>query len=371
MKTVKKRESYKPRLTAIDLFSGCGGLSLGLRRAGFTVCAAVEIEEKAQETYRLNHPEVRLYCKDIRKLSARAVLADLGLRSGRLDLLAGCPPCQGFSRLRTRNKKTAVADSRNDLVSDFLRFVRVLRPKTVMLENVPALERDGRFEHLRRTLTQLGYASLIRVLNAADFGVGQRRKRLILLASCVHLPVLGRKSRHAVTVRDVLGGLECPATSHDGIHALPENRSAAVKRLIRLIPRNGGSRIDLPTRYSLACHARSDGFHDVYGRMAWNEVAPTITSGCINPSKGRFLHPTRNRTITLREAALLQGFPRTYKFEVAHGKEAIALMIGNALPPPFIAAHARALRRGIQPRKSQLNLTRSETHRRRGTSAAR
>jgi len=99
--------------------------------------------------------------------------------------------------------------------------------------------------------------------------------------------------------------------------------------------------------FQLECHKRSDGFHDIYGRMAWDGLAPTITSGCINPSKGRFLHPTQNRTITLREAAVLQGFPRQYLFDVSHGKEAIALMIGNALPPPFIAAHARTLRQGI------------------------
>jgi len=98
----------------------------------------------------------------------------------------------------------------------------------------------------------------------------------------------------------------------------------------------------------LDCHKRSDGFSDVYGRLAWDDVAPTITSGCHNPSKGRFLHPGQNRTISLREAAVLQGFPRSYRFDVAHGKESIALMIGNALPPPFITAHANALRAGIE-----------------------
>jgi DNA (cytosine-5)-methyltransferase 1 len=128
---------------------------------------------------------------------------------------------------------------------------------------------------------------------------------------------------------------------------LGENRSKEVRELIALIPKNGGSRSDLPKRYQLDCHKRSDGFSDVYGRMAWDDVSPTITSGCHNPSKGRFLHPSQNRTITLREAAILQGFPRRYRFNVDHGKESIALMIGNALPPPFIAAHAGALRRGL------------------------
>jgi DNA (cytosine-5)-methyltransferase 1 len=126
-----------------------------------------------------------------------------------------------------------------------------------------------------------------------------------------------------------------------------ERRSAEVRELIALIPKNGGSRSDLGDEYQLECHRRSDGFKDVYGRMAWDDVSPTITSGCHNPSKGRFLHPSYNRTITLREAAVLQGFPRDYRFNVQHGKESIALMIGNALPPPFIAAHAGSLKQGL------------------------
>lgn len=340
-------------LKAVDLFSGCGGLSAGLRAAGFAVQAAVEIDPKAQETYRLNHPDVRLYAEDIRKLGAKQLLRDCGLKPGALDLLAGCPPCQGFSRLRTRNQRSSVKDPRNDLVRDFLRFVRVLRPKTVMLENVPALADDRRFDHFRKTLTNLGYVSVVEVLDASEYGVPQRRRRLILLGSRLHTPSLASKSKKKVTVRDVLAAIERPSQTKDALHAVPENRTPIVKNIIKLIPRNGGSRSDLPARYTLKCHEKTDGFRDVYGRMAWDDVAPTITSGCINPSKGRFLHPSQNRTITLREAALLQGFSRSYKFVVSHGKEAIALMIGNALPPPFIKAHALALRGGIEANRER------------------
>ncbi|MBK9134371.1 MAG: DNA cytosine methyltransferase [Betaproteobacteria bacterium] len=339
-------------LRAIDLFSGCGGLSLGLRRAGFTVAAAVEIDPKAQETYRLNHPKVRLYGRDIRDLSPRQVLLEAGLKPGELDLLAGCPPCQGFSRLRTMNKRTAVRDDRNNLVADFFRFVQAIRPKTVMLENVPALAKDARFLKMRRQLHALGYKTVVHVLDAADYAVPQRRKRLIMLASNVHEPAIADKVRRRVTVRQALSGLRKPVEASDKLHALAEKRTEHVRRLIALIPKDGGSRCDLPERYRLECHKRSDGFSDVYGRMAWDDVSPTITSGCHNPSKGRFLHPSQNRTITLREAAILQGFPRRYRFNVEHGKEAIALMIGNALPPPFIAAHAKALRRGLEARET-------------------
>lgn len=334
-------------LHAVDLFSGCGGLSLGLKEAGFAVAAAVEVDRKAQETYRLNHPNVRLYAQDIRELDPAEVLKAAGLKPGELDLLAGCPPCQGFSRLRTKNKRTSVRDDRNNLVADFLRFIEVMEPKAVMLENVPALAKDARFLKMLRQLHAFGYETVVHVLDAADYAVPQRRKRLIMLASNVHTPELADKARKRTTVRDALNGLSKPNQARDKLHGLGENRSKNVRELIALIPKNGGSRGDLPKRYQLECHKRSDGFSDVYGRMAWDDVSPTITSGCHNPSKGRFLHPSQNRAITLREAAILQGFPRRYRFNVDHGKEAIALMIGNALPPPFIAAHAGALRKGL------------------------
>ena len=337
----------KNELYAIDLFSGCGGLSLGLKGAGFTVVAAVEIDRKAQETYRLNHPNVCLYAEDIRKLDPVQMLQEAGLKVGELDLLAGCPPCQGFSRLRTKNKVTSVSDDRNDLVDDFLRFIEIMQPKTVMLENVPALAKDSRFMGMQKQLYALGYQTVVNVLDAADYSVPQRRKRLIMLASRVHVPIVADKARKRLTVRQALRGIAEPGQGKDKLHGLGENRSQKVRDLIALIPKDGGSRRDLPSKFQLDCHKRSDGFRDVYGRLAWDDVAPTITSGCHNPSKGRFLHPGQNRTISLREAAVLQGFPRSYKFDVTHGKESIALMIGNALPPPFITAHANALRVGL------------------------
>jgi len=339
------KRHHKP--TAIDLFSGCGGTTCGLVDAGFHVLSAVEIDPKAQETYKLNHPDVLLIEQDIRTVSPAAMLAELGIAAGDLDLLAGCPPCQGFSRLRTKNQATSIFDERNDLVSNFLDFVEVMKPKTVMLENVPALAKDARFEKLSRQLSALGYLTVVHVLDAADYGVPQRRKRLILLASNVHSPSIAPKAKRRLTVRDAFKGVGAPSTTRDKLHGLGENRSTEIRDLISRIPKNGGSRKDLGTEQQLACHKRMDGFHDVYGRMTWDDVSPTITSGCHNPSKGRFLHPSFNRTITLREAALLQGFPMDYKFNVAHGKSSIALMIGNALPPPFISAHAKSLRDGI------------------------
>jgi DNA (cytosine-5)-methyltransferase 1 len=144
-------------------------------------------------------------------------------------------------------------------------------------------------------------------------------------------------------VRQAIGALPPPGDSGDELHDLPEKRSEKVAQIIRAIPTNGGSRSALGSQ-QLECHKRIDGFKDVYGRMRWDDVAPTITGGCVNPSKGRFLHPDQNRTITLREALLLQGFPADYQISLARGKFAAAELIGNAIPPPMVASYALSLR---------------------------
>ena len=335
-------------LTAIDLFAGCGGLTQGLRDAGFRVIGAVEYEKKAAETYKLNHPQPHLWVNDIRYVKAGSVSRKLRLRKGQLDLLAGCPPCQGFSTMRTLNGSRSVRDNRNDLVSEFLRFVEALRPRAVMMENVPGLSRNRRFRLFCARLRELGYSGEHRILNAANFGVPQRRRRLIYLAGLKTKLRFAKPRSSFKTVRDSISSLPTAGRSGDKVHDLPENRSEKTRRLITSIPKNGGSRIDLPRKYQLECHRVCTGFKDVYGRMQWDALAPTITTGFFNPSKGRFLHPTKNRAVTVREAAMLQGFRKSYKFNADHGKVSLAMMIGNALPPPFITAHARQVREVLQ-----------------------
>lgn len=328
--------------SAIDLFSGCGGLTLGLKQAGFRVLGAVEIDPLAVETYRANHKRVIIWSEDIRAVTPRELMRRLRLRKGELDLLAGCPPCQGFSRMTTLNGKRDMDDPRNDLVFQFVRFVRALAPKAVMLENVPGLAMDARIGKVRQMLEALGYKQpSVAVLDAADYGVPQRRRRMILLAARNTTIPFARPARRRKTVRDALKRLRPGTARKDPLHNLGEQRSAKVSKIIRLIPKNGGSRLDLGKRRQLDCHRNCDGFKDVYGRMAWDDVAPTITGGCCNPSKGRFLHPTQNRCISLREAALLQTFPPNYVFSTRRGKFPAAQMIGNALPPEFIRRHAR------------------------------
>lgn len=339
----------KRKPIAVDLFSGVGGLSEGLKRAGYRVAGAVEMDAAACKIYRLNHPKARLWNMDIRKLSAKRMMETLRLHPGRLDLLAACPPCQGFSTMRTRNGANRNRDGRNDLIFDVLRFAKKLRPKALMMENVPGLARNARFRLFRKGLLAMGYQISWRVLNTVDFGVPQRRKRLVLLAARGAAPVFAPTVRRPRTVREAIGDLKAPGRSRDPLHNYTVQRQAKVLAIIREIPKNGGSRTARGRTAQLACHRKHDGFYDVYGRMAWDAPSPTITGGCINPSKGRFLHPRANRAITLREAALLQTFPRTYRFPLEHGRYHIALMIGNALPPEFIRRHALALRSSASP----------------------
>ncbi|MEE4811616.1 DNA cytosine methyltransferase [Pseudomonas alliivorans] len=331
-------------LKAIDLFCGAGGLTVGLVKAGFKVVAGVEYNSVAAETYRMNHPRVTLYEADIVGLEPINVMEDLNLKPGDLDLLAGCPPCQGFSTHRTRNRASSVSDQRNDLVFEFMKFVFAMRPKTIMMENVPGLARDERIEKVKVQLSEMGYkvnADTVQVKDAANYGVPQRRKRMILKASLLGYIDEPKVSKSYRTVRCAIGKLADVGLSGDLLHDLPVKRSVKVQEIISLIPPDGGSRKELPLEYWLPCHRKSSvGYADVYGRMTWDLVAPTITGGCTNPSKGRFLHPEKNRAITLREAALLQTFPKKYKFSLAKGTGFAALMIGNALPPEFIKKHA-------------------------------
>lgn len=335
-------------LTAIDLFSGCGGLSLGLRQAGFTLTGAIEVDEFAAHAYSLNHPGVDVWDEDIRDIDTAEFMDEMELRPLQLDLLAGCPPCQGFSSIRTLNGSYEIDDERNDLLFEYLRFVVHLRPKTIMLENVPGLADDSRFEQFCEALRDLKYTFDWDICNMAEYGVAQRRRRLLLLGSIWDKIPFGKPRCKRRTVRMEIEKLKPVGESGDPVHDFPERRSKRIRKLIARVPENGGSRRQLGKRAQLQCHKDCDGFKDVYGRMAWDDVAPTITSGCFNPSKGRFLHPTENRTVTMREAALLQSFPKSYQFPTFRGKTPIAELIGNALPPRFARFHARKVKSHIE-----------------------
>lgn len=308
--------------------------------------AAVESDPISANTYSLNHHNTNILVDDICNVSGPQLLKLAGIDRGDLDLLTGCPPCQGFSTLRTKRRSHNINDPRNDLISEILRLVRSIRPRAVVVENVPGLANDERFTSFLIGLKQSGYRSDYAVLNASDFGIPQRRKRLVLIAlRGKEIPEhWSNYSSKQKTVRDTISHLDSAGTSGDALHDLPEKRTPAMMSRIMATPKNGGSRRDLPLSLQCPCHLRGDGYFDVYGRMEWDSVSPTITSGCTNPSKGRFLHPEENRAITLREAALLQTFPLNYQFCLKRGKGHVARQIGNAFPPELIRPIARVIR---------------------------
>lgn len=323
----------KTKYNSIDLFSGCGGLSVGLHKAGFTIKAALEIDKDAVRAYEQNHRKTYVIQKDIRGVKISEIKKILKGKS--LHLIAGCPPCQGFSSVRRLNGCN-VRDKRNDLIFEYIRFVRALKPYTIMMENVPGLMNYYRFKDMIRELEKIGYNLKVDIVNVKDYGVPQRRSRLVLVGSRLGEIDIKQGRYKKVTVRDAIGDIECVTNTKDQVHKIYPSHSHKVKKIIKSIPKDGGSRTSMHWRHRLECHTKINvGFNDIYGRLRWDDYSTTITGGCLNPSKGRFLHPTKNRTITAREAALLQSFPKSYKFPTDISRTSLALLIGNALPPKF------------------------------------
>ena len=335
-------------LTAIDLFGGCGGTIEGLKNANFRVLSTIEIDPIAAETCKLNHPNVRVLVRDVAHLTTRAIRTLKPRSIARLDLLSACPPCQGFSRLPKRNSSCMSGDSRNLLVLEIARYARVLMPRTIMIENVRGLSDSPEYALLEQTLRRLGYVISKQLVDAADFGVPQRRVRFIVIASRLGRISFPPGAPERRTVRDAIAELELRRGRASDLHHRARRHHPKTIELIRKIPKDGGSRTDLPVEDTLRCHGRFDGFYDVYGRMAWDVQAPTLTRYCVNPSKGRFLHPDEDRSITLYEAMLLQSFPISYAFPPNAPLEVISSMIGEAFPPRMAYGIAVHLWRNMQ-----------------------
>lgn len=321
--------------TAIDLFAGAGGATSGLKQAGLRVLAAVESDGPASATFRANHSDVKLWERDIRSIKASEMRRELQLERGELALLKACPPCQGFSSLAEGRAKPN--SLQNDLVLDTIRFVRALGPRSVMFENVPGLGRDGRSVTLAKSLEGMGYVVRKYQVNAMDFGVPQRRKRLIILALKgkrkelpLMLPVesseapVPASSAFDAVAKSLASGME------DSLNVY-RKLSEAVQARVSHVP-EGGSRFDLPEEHQLDCHRRmkTRSATSSYGRMRLDEPAPTMTTRCTTVACGSFIHPKEDRGISLREAATIQTFPVSYRFVGNYGQ--IERQIGNAVP---------------------------------------
>jgi DNA (cytosine-5)-methyltransferase 1 len=328
------------RIAAIDLFCGAGGLSFGLKDAGVDVVAGIDLDGACKYPFEENLGAVFIQ-KDIREVTP-AELDELW-PDGSLRLLAGCAPCQPFSSHRRG------ADTREELnwslLDSFTQLVVATKPDFVTMENVSRLKSMEVFARFVATLRAEDYAVDFAVLYGPDFGLPQERRRLVLVASrhgVVRVPTPTTARGEYRTVRETIGALRSlsdgEADPEDALHKARKLIPINLMRMRASIP--GGTWADWPIELVSPCHLKSTGasFKSFYGRMSWDAPAPTITTQAYNFGTGRFGHPEQDRSLTLREAAMLQGFPRNYAF-VRDGDKPrtapVGRLIGNAVPPPF------------------------------------
>lgn len=341
--------------TCVDSFCGAGGLSLGLRQAGFEVVWAFDKEEVFVETYESSvgdHVEV----VNATELTGEKVLENAGLDpdSHELDLFAGGPPCQGFSK---QKRGAEDGDERNQLVLEFSRLVRETTPRFFLLENVKMFGK----KRGRRFVDRIGeelrdYVLYPHTYNAADYGLPQKRERFIMVGKRRDVSAPFNVPEPTVdewqTVEDFIGDLpEPPEDYSDHPNYTNHQRARVTDKNIKrfsFVPPGGGWQ-DIPEEYRLECHkgvdTSSGGWPDVYGRLEWDGQAPTITGGFDSFTRGRYGHPEYDRPITPREAARMQGFPDDFEFQGT--RYDIRHQIGNAVPPPLASAIGNEIRRTL------------------------
>ena len=337
----------------IDFFSGCGGMSYGFHTAAssnvkYRVLGGLDIDQHANATYErmLKKPAIM---NDIRRLADREELNNAlnqwGYDPTKPLILIGCAPCQGFSSHRKKDRRE---DERNELLAAFGAIVLALEPALVVMENVPEMLQKKHWRHYEAFSSQLekhGYLTRARLHNLASFGVPQERYRALVLSSRLSHRIEMPKPTHLpskfISVRDVIEELPPLSAGEvcklDPMHKTSKHRPETVE-LLKLIPHDGGSRKSLPDGVGPKCHTKVDGFRDVYGRLWWDRPAVAITARCRTPSCGRFVHPTQDRGLSVREAGLLQGFPTDYHFEGPFDDK--FKQIGNAVAPTFARALA-------------------------------
>lgn len=321
-------------ITAIDLYCGVGGLTHGLQSAGINVVEGYDIDEKCRFPYETNNNSyfVNQCVSKVTNKSVSRSFASSGIR-----LLAGCAPCQPFSNYTQALPK----DARWGLIRQFARLVSSLRPELVTMENVPEFKKHTVFDDFIEVLEKYRYHVSYGVVFCPDYGIPQKRKRLVLLASQlgdVNLIPASHTIDNYVTLQDCIGSLprlQAGSCSKDDILHRSANLSEKNKKRI-LASKPGGSWRDWPESLLTQCHRRSSGkkYTSIYGRMEWLSPSPTITTQFYNYGSGRHGHPSQTRAISLREAALLQTFPRDYMFvdKPNYSIADVSRMIGNAVP---------------------------------------
>ena len=338
-------------IKAIDFFCGAGGLTRGLLDAGIQVLAGVDNDERLRQTYETNNVPSQFRCEDIKEIDIENLRQDLGIEPGDVVLYAACCPCQPFSTLNQMKGQ----DDRKDLLLAFAELVEQAPPDFILVENVPGLNTaygkdiyDRFIEIIKKAGFNEPYADF---LDAHDYGVPQVRKRFILLASRHGKAFPPRRHPHKPKVKQAIkkyprladGGKSKKFHNHETRKLMPHH-----KVIVKAVPKNGGSRRDVAdTSILLKCHQEKPNVHkDVFGRMAWDEPAPTLTCRCTDVYCGRFVHPSQNRGISLREAAALQTFADDYEFFGTFFH--IADQIGNAVPVKLAKQLGKAVQKSLR-----------------------
>lgn len=324
------------RIQAVDLFCGAGGLSAGIRRAGITVKAGFDIEAACKFPFEHNNHS-SFVCKDVGALDGKEVAALYDADS--IRLLAGCAPCQPFSSYN--NGRDTTTDKKWPLLHHFARLIEEVQPELVTMENVPDVVKHQVYNDFVISLQRNGYQVSADTIRCADYGLPQNRRRHVLLASklgAIAILPPTHQGRHR-TVQEAIGRLPTLKSGEqdrrDPLHMASKLSILNLKRIRASKP--GGTWRDWPLSLRAECHVRDSGktYPGVYGRMRWGEPSPTMTTLCYGFGNGRFGHPEQDRAITLREAAILQGFPRSYLFSAPDEKiefRRVGRMIGNAVP---------------------------------------
>jgi DNA (cytosine-5)-methyltransferase 1 len=343
--TAPPQSSSRDSVRVVDLFAGCGGLSIGLAEAAralnrpFEPLLAVDLDAIATRTYAANFPTAAALCHDVAallpgRIGTRLTPGErlLTKQYPDVDVLVGGPPCQGHSDF---NNRTRHSDDKNELYQTMVRAAEVLAPQHILIENVPGALNDRRavVQRTADALDDLGYRVDMGVVDLSHLGVPQTRRRLVMLASLTHevtpAEVVDRHRRDTRTVGWAIGDLE--ARPSDTLVDAPARSAPATRQRIDYLFANG--QFDLPDSQRPACHA--DGGHSyksIYGRLAWDRPAQTVTTGFYSMCMGRNVHPSQRRTLTAHEAARLQYIPDWFSFEGVTHRTALARMIGNAVP---------------------------------------
>jgi DNA (cytosine-5)-methyltransferase 1 len=325
-------------ITAVDLFCGAGGLTNGLIKSKVNVVAGFDIEESCRYAYEKNNRGARFINSDVSTLSSKEVLSFYP--KGHIKLLAGCAPCQPFSTYS--QGRDALKDKKWPLLYAFSRLIREVKPELVTMENVPDVTKHKVYHDFVQELIDLGYNVWAERVFCPDYGMPQVRKRHVLLASKIgpiELIKPTHKPKNYKTVIEVIGNLPPIKAGQknikDPLHISAGLSELNMKRI--KISKPGGTWNDWPEGLRADCHKKQSGrtYSGVYARMRWDKPSPTMTTQCFGYGNGRFGHPSQDRAISLREAALLQTFPKSYKFIQPNEKPqmtVIGKMIGNAVP---------------------------------------